>query len=145
MKFKLINEEAAKTYALIFDKGDDVTETLLNFAIANKLRTSHFTAIGAFSKCTLGFFERESKDYKRIPIKEQVEVVSLSGNIVVTDDGEHKLHAHVVVGRNDGAAYAGHLLQAHVWPTLEVILIESPEHLKRKLDKETGLPLISMD
>jgi len=67
------------------------------------------------------------------------------GNIVVTKNGEHKLHAHVVVGKNDGTAHAGHLLEGYVWPTLEVVLIESPENLRRKLDQETGLPLISID
>ena len=111
----------------------------------NKLSASHFTAIGAFSDCTLGFFERDRKDYKRIPIKGQVEVVSLTGNIVVTENGEHKLHAHIVVGKDDGTAHAGHLLEGYVWPTLEVVLIESPENLRRRLDQETGLPLISID
>jgi len=145
MKSKLINGGAEKTFALIFDKGDEVNVTLLDFAKENKLNASHFTAIGAFSDCTLGFFERERKDYKRISIREQVEVVSLTGNIVVTENGEHKLHAHVVVGKDDGTAHAGHLLEGHVWPTLEVVLIESPENLRRKLDQETGLPLISID
>src|SRR5438132_881439 len=123
MKSKLINDGAQKTFAMIFDKGDEVTATLLDFAKENKLSASYFTAIGAFSECTLGFFERDRKDYKRISIKEQVEVVSLTGNIVVTENGERILHAHVVVGKDDGTAHAGHLLEGHVWPTLEVILI----------------------
>src|SRR5437870_5390449 len=133
MKSKLLGDREGKTFALIFDKWDEVTATLANFAKDHKLSASHFTGRGTFSDCTLGFFERERKDYKRIPINEQVEVVSLTGNIVLTKDGEYKLHAHVVVGKNDGRAYAGHLLEEHVWPTLEVILIESPEHLRRKL------------
>ena len=145
MKFKQINNEAEKTFALIFDKGDEVTATLLDFAKANKLSASHFTGIGAFRDCALGFFERESKDYRRIPIREQVEVVSLTGNIVLTKDGEYRLHAHVVVGKDDGRAYAGHLMEAHIWPTLELVLIESPGYLSRRIDPETDLPLIAID
>jgi hypothetical protein len=145
MKFKQINNEAEKTFALIFDKGDEVTATLLDFAKEKELSASHFTGIGAFSDCTLGFFERESKDYRRIPIREQVEVVSLTGNIVLTKDGEYRLHAHVVVGKDDGRAYAGHLLEAHIWPTLELVLIESPGYLSRRIDPETDLPLIAID
>ena len=91
------------------------------------------------------FFERESKDYRRIPIREQVEAVSLTGNIVLTKDGEYRLHAHVVVGKDDGRAYAGHLLEAHIWPTLELVLIESPGYLRRRIDLETDLPLIAID
>ncbi len=145
MKFKQINNEAEKTFALIFDKGDEVTATLLDFAKEKELSASHFTGIGAFSDCTLGFFERESKDYRRIPIREQVEAVSLTGNIVLTKDGEYRLHAHVVVGKDDGRAYAGHLLEAHVWPTLELVFIESPGYLSRRIDPETDLPLIAID
>ena len=143
MKTKLIHDDGEKTFAVVFDKGDEVASGLLAFAKENKLSASHFTAIGAFERVTLGFFERERKDYKRISIDEQVEVLSLVGDITLDGD-EPKVHAHVVVGKRDGTAHGGHLLEARVWPTLEVILVESPRHLRRELDKETGLALISL-
>lgn len=143
MKAKLINDDGEKTFAIVFDKGDEVASGLLSFAKDNNLSASHFTAIGAFERVTLGFFERERKDYKRITINEQIEVLSLVGDIA-SDGDEPKVHAHVVVGKADGTAHGGHLLEARVWPTLEVILVESPEHLRRKVDKETGLALISL-
>jgi len=143
VKTKLIHDDEEKTFAIIFDKGDEVASGLLSFAKDNNLSASRFTAIGAFERVTLGFFERERKDYKRIIINEQVEVLSLVGDIA-SDGGEPKVHAHVVVGKADGTAHGGHLLEARVWPTLEVILVESPEHLRRKIDKETGLALISL-
>ena len=143
MKTKLIHDDGEKTFAIIFDKGDEVAGGLLSFAKENKLAASHFTAIGAFERVTLGFFERERRDYKRIHINEQVEVLSLVGDIALDED-EPKVHAHVVIGKADGTAHGGHLLEARVWPTLEVILIESPQHLRRKVDKETGLALINL-
>jgi predicted DNA-binding protein with PD1-like motif len=36
----------------------------------------------------------------------------------------------------------GHLLEAHVRPTLEVVLTESPRHLHKRKDPESGLALI---
>jgi hypothetical protein len=93
---------------------------------------------------TLGYFELEKRDYKRIPIDEQVEVVSLVGNIARGDDGP-KLHAHVVVGKRDGAAFGGHLIDARVRPTLEVVLVETPAHLRRRSDPATGLALIDLE
>ncbi|PYS77726.1 MAG: DUF296 domain-containing protein [Acidobacteria bacterium] len=143
MKTKLIHDDGEKTFAIVFDKGDEVAGGLLAFAKENNLSASHFTAIGAFERVTLGFFERERKDYKRISIDEQVEVLSLVGDIALDED-EPKVHAHVVIGKADGTAHGGHLLEARVWPTLEVILVESPQHLQRKVDKETGLALISL-
>src|SRR5947208_381657 len=114
---------------------------LTAFAKAQKLGAAHFTAIGAFSDVTLGYFDRAKRDYKKIPLHEQVEVLSLLGDIAL-DKGEPKVHAHVVVGRADGEARGGHLLEAHVWPTLEVVLVESPRHLRKRHDHETGLALI---
>jgi predicted DNA-binding protein with PD1-like motif len=143
VRTKLIHDASEKTFAIVLDKGDEVTSSLLTFAKDNKLSASHFTAIGAFDSVTLGFFERDRKDYKRIRIEEQVEVLSLVGDITLEDD-RPKVHAHVVVGKSDGSAHGGHLLEARVWPTLEVIVVESPSHLERKMDEETGLALISL-
>jgi predicted DNA-binding protein with PD1-like motif len=144
VKAKLIHEADEKTFALIFDEGDEVMTGLLSFAQEQKLTASHFTAIGAFERATLGYFDRAQKDYEKIRIDEQVEVLSLIGDIATDDDGGPKVHAHVVVGKRDGTAHGGHLLEAHVWPTLEVILTESPEHLRRRMNAEVGLALIRL-
>jgi len=119
-------------------------KNLLNFAKENRLGGSHFTAIGAFQEVTLGYFDWQRKDYNRIPVREQVEVVSLVGDVAEDDKGGPKVHAHVVVGRSDGLALAGHLLDGRVRPTLELILTESPVHLRRRHDAESGLALIRL-
>ena len=144
MKYKLLNAIDSATYALIFESGDEVMETLKTFASEHKLKASRFTAIGAFSKAELGFFDFDIKDYKKIPVDEQVEVLSLTGDVTLYGD-ESKLHVHVVLGRSDGAAIGGHLLSATAHPTLEVILEKSPGYLQRRIDDETGLPLIEID
>lgn len=140
---KVLQETDEKTYALVFDKGEGVIAGLEDFARRQGFTAGQFTAIGAFNRATLGFFDRERKDYRKIPIAEQVEVLSFLGNIAL-DDGEPKIHAPVVVGKVDGTAHGGHVLEAFVWPTQEVILVESPRHLRRHTDKDTGLPLITV-
>jgi len=141
VKSTLLDSSGPRTWALIFDKGDEPVTGLTAFAKAQKLGGAHFTAIGAFSEATLGYFDRDAKTYLKIPIDEQVEVLSLIGDVAL-DRGEPKVHAHVVVGRADGEARGGHLLEAHVWPTLEVVLVESPRHLRKRHDPDTGLALI---
>lgn len=143
MKAKLLQGQDQKTFALVFDTGDEVTAGLLDFAIQQHLTGSHFTAIGAFSSIVVGYFDWGKKNYKKISFNEQVEVLSLVGDIALTN-GKPNVHAHVVVGKSDGTAHGGHLLQAHVRPTLEVILVESPHHLQRKMDEKTGLALIHL-
>jgi predicted DNA-binding protein with PD1-like motif len=144
MKAKKLHGREAATYALIFDKADDPVEELLAFAKGHDIGAAHFTAIGAFSEVTLGYFDRARKDYKKIWLPEQVEVLSLTGDIA-REDAAPKVHAHVVVGKADGTAHGGHLLHARVWPTLELILTESPKELARRSDSESGLALIDLD
>jgi predicted DNA-binding protein with PD1-like motif len=143
MKGKLISEGAQRTFAVILDTGDDAMACLTAFAREHRLSASQFTALGAFRDCVLGYFDWQKKDYRRIPIDQQVEVLALLG-VIALDDGTPKLHAHVVVGKADGSAHGGHLLEAHVRPTLEVIITESPVHLQRRSDPETGLALIRL-
>ena len=129
---------------LVFDTGEEFVSTLTDFARQSHIAAAHFTAIGAFSDAGLGYFDLHTKDYLKNQVKEQVEVVSLIGDIAL-DKGEPKVHAHVVVGKKNGAAMGGHLLEAHVRPTLELVLQESSEQLRRKFDPESGLALIDLE
>jgi|SRR6188472_3471344 uncharacterized protein len=143
MRAKLINDAPQRTFAVVFDSGDEVLENLLAFARAEELSAAEFTGLGALSDVVLGYFDWQEKDYRRIPIAEQVEVLALTGNVAL-EDGEPKLHPHIVVGKSDGSAHGGHLLEGHVRPTLEVIVTESPSHLQRRSDPETGLALLRL-
>src|SRR5439155_3543419 len=132
-----------RTYAVIFDTGEEVASGLRRFALDNQLGAARFTAIGAFSRVTLGYFDWQPKNYQKIPVDEQVEVLSLIGDVAL-DGTQPKIHAHVVVGKRDGSAHGGHLLEAYVRPTLEVILVESPNYLARSFDPVSGLALIDI-
>ncbi|HEX5484024.1 MAG TPA: PPC domain-containing DNA-binding protein [Terriglobia bacterium] len=143
MKSKLIEAQGGKTFALVFDEGDEAVSGILEFAKQNKLGAGHFTAIGGFREAVLGYFDLEKKDYQKIPVKEQVEVLSLVGGIALAK-GEPKVHAHVVVGTSDGSARGGHLIQGYVRPTLELVVTESPKHLHREFDEASGLALIRL-
>jgi len=143
MQSSLLQDRGERTFVVVFDKGDEVVAGLTTFAAREHLRTSHLTAIGAMRDVTLGYFDRDRRDYTRIPLAAQVEVLSLLG-IITLDGSKPKLHAHIVVGQADGTARGGHLLEGHVWPTLEVIVEESPRHLQRRTDPETGLALIDL-
>jgi len=135
MKSHLINDRP-KTYALIFDAGDEVMEGLVRFAKEHRISASQFSGIGAFEEVTVAFFVPAKKDYNKIVIREQMEVLSLLGDVSV-EEGEPKIHAHVVLGKSDASAHGGHLVSARVNPTLELILTESPAHLRRKDDSRS--------
>lgn len=144
MRAKVLNEVPERTIALVLDRGDEVMASLQRFATEHNLIASRLTAIGAFESATLGYFDWEAKAYERIPVNEQVEVLSLVGDIAL-DGAKPKVHAHAVLGRRDGSTVGGHLLEARVRPTLEVMLVDSPEYLRRQCDPVSGIALIRID
>jgi len=142
MKYRLIDAEGTRTYIVILDLGDEIAASLKHFAEENKLGGSSFKAIGALSSAKVGWFNWQTKEYDTAAhFHEQLEVLSLIGDIAL-DDGKPVVHAHIIVGRSDGTAHGGHLLEAHVRPTLEVVLTESPQPLRKAVDSESGLALI---
>lgn len=142
MQSRMIDTQP-NTYAVIFETGDEVTAGLADFAQKHRLSASHFTAIGAFQDVTLGYFDWDKKEYEPIRIHEQVEVLSMIGDIALDQDTP-KVHAHVIVAKRDGGAHGGHLLNARVRPTLEVMIVESAGELHKSYDPLSKLDLIRM-
>ena len=134
--------EEPREFALIFDKGDEVASGLMEFAEKYHVTSAHFTGIGALQDVTVGWMDRQRKAYKAIPIRTQVEVLTMAGDIA-TYEGKPAVHAHLVVGMDDGSAKGGHLLEAHVFPTLEVMVTVDPVAMSKRFDPETGLVLIN--
>ena len=143
MRSKLLNADPPITYAAVLDTGDEVIGELGNFVREQEVEAASLTAIGAFSRAVLEYFQWETKQYRKIPVDEQVEVLSLLGDVAVGSQGP-TLHLHAVLGKADGSVVGGHLIEAHVRPTLEVILIQPPSYLRKRKDPETGLALIDI-
>jgi predicted DNA-binding protein with PD1-like motif len=144
MRWKLLDKGPPATHAVVLDSGDDAVAALGKFARERRIEAASLSAIGAFERAVVGYFDWSRKDYKRIPVDEQVEVLSLLGDVALSE-GEPALHIHAVLGRSDGSVVGGHLLEGHVRPTLEVLFVEPPAHLKKRKDPETGLALISIE
>ena len=143
MRSKLLNADPPITYAVVLDTGDEVSSELGKFVREQEVEAASITAIGAFSRAVLGYFQWETKQYKKIAVDEQVEVLSLLGDVAVAAEGP-TLHLHAVLGRSDGSVVGGHLLEAYVRPTLKVILIQPPSYLRKRRDPETGLALLDI-
>jgi len=142
MQVELLNPgEPTKQYAVIFYQGDEAFSGLLEFAEKYQVTSAHFTAIGALNKATLGWFDPQRKMYKKIPINGQHEVIGMSGDIALYE-GKPVVHTHLVLGSPDGTTRAGHVLDAYVSPTLEVMVTVNPIAMQKRFDPETDLTLI---
>ncbi|MCL4766906.1 MAG: DNA-binding protein [Hyphomicrobiaceae bacterium] len=146
MQRKLVHQAAGqRIYVAVLESGDEVCGSLQRLAEEESLSAASVTAIGAFRDARLAFFDWETKAYEEIPVDEQIEVLSLNGDISLDQHDRPKLHLHTVLGRRGGSTIGGHLLGAHVRPTLEVVLSETPAFLRRVHDPHSGLALIRMD
>ncbi|MBX3526057.1 MAG: DNA-binding protein [Rhodoblastus sp.] len=137
-------QKGQATYVIVLQAGDEVIAALQGFVDSEEISAAQFSAIGAFSRATLRYFDWRTKSYEDNPVTEQVEVAALNGDVALAPDGSRALHIHTVLGRRDGSALAGHLGEGHVRPTLEIVLREMPRHLHKKTDPETGLALIAL-
>jgi predicted DNA-binding protein with PD1-like motif len=115
-----------RIFHLEFVKGDDLRAGLADFAVKNHLTDAQFTAIGALDSAVIGWSDRPKKAFKIVRLNEEMEVASLTGNIVRDQNGNPVVHAHCVVGLlRNGAVYAGHLLQGRVSLTMQMYLTDS--------------------
>jgi DUF296 family protein family protein len=74
MKTKQLHQAGPRTFAVVFDKDDEVIEGLTAFTREHAIAAAQITAIGAFKAVTLGFFDPDAMDYKKFALPEQVEV-----------------------------------------------------------------------
>src|SRR5262245_52085979 len=142
MKVRLLaDNNGVKNYALVLAKGDEVMSGLTDFAIQNKVASASFTAIGAFSHAKVAWFDRAKSAYKLIPIEQQVELISMVGDIALVND-RPAVHTHVSLGLSDGTVRGGHLVDANVFPTLELFMTVYSTALHKQRDEATALELI---
>ncbi len=145
MQSKLVFEEAGeRTFVLVLAAGEEAFASISDFATRESLSAASLTAIGAFERATLGWFDLANKTYKPIHIESQCEGLSLLGDIALGDDSKPSLHMHAVMGLSDGTTRGGHFLKGIVRPTLEVTVNETPARLRRRQRPELGLALIDL-
>jgi uncharacterized protein len=144
MKSKIIEDADVVTYIVVCDQGDEAVSVLEQFARAERLEASQVTAVGGFERATVGWFDRAARQFRHIPVDEPSEVLSLIGDVAEGKDGP-SMNLHVVLGLSDGTTRGGHLIEGHVFPTLEVVLREAPAELRRVMHPDIGVALIDLD
>jgi len=142
MQVKLVKDTPEeKVYAVVFSKGDEAMSGLTDFALKYGVGDAHFTGIGAVSSATMAWLDPANKVYHRISVPEQVEVLSLIGD-VATFNGRPVVHMHAVLGHPDGTTTGGHVFELNVNPTLEVFVTVNSTPLKKRPDDASGMKVI---
>jgi uncharacterized protein len=144
MKSKIVEDADVVTYVVVCDAGDEAMASLKRFARSERLEAAQITGVGGFERATVGWFDRSARQFRRIPVDEPSEVLSLIGDVAEAQDGPG-LNVHVVLGLSDGTTRGGHLLEGQVFPTLELVVTENPAELRRVMHPDLGVALIDLD
>lgn len=131
-------------HVVVLDPGEEAVQSLTRFASESAVAAGQLTGVGGFERATLGWFDRQRKEYQPIPLDEQAEVLSLVGDIAGSAGGPI-VHVHAVLGLRDGSTRGGHLLSGVVWPTLEVMVQEPPAALRKRDRPDLGIAVIDVD
>ncbi len=133
-----------RNFVLVLDDGEEAFGAITKFCEEQNITGASLTAIGAFKRAKLGFFDFAQKRYIDIPVDAQSEVLSAIGDVAVDDEGKASIHMHAVLGFADGSTKGGHFIGGIVHPTLEIIIRESAVALRRRKRPDLGIALLDV-
>jgi uncharacterized protein len=125
------------------ESGERVAETLLRLLRAEEIGYAVISGLGAVRQVLLSYWNAETRQYESHELEEQLEVVSLTGNVTLRDTDPF-LHLHVALARQDLSVLGGHFNDAVAHPTLEIWLQPESEPVHRVPDEASGLALMEL-
>jgi uncharacterized protein len=144
MKSRSVIIGSQRIFVLVLETGEEAFKKMTDFANQEQIDGASISAIGAFEKAKVGWFDLKARTYRPIDVNEQCEVLGLTGDVALGDDQKASLHLHAVLGLKDGTVRGGHFLSGQVRPTLEVTIRETVSHLRRKRRDDLGVALMDI-
>lgn len=130
--------DGVQNWVVVLSPGDEVLSAMSEFAKAQKVSNAHFVGIGGVKDPEVAWYDLDTKKYKAMKRAEQMEVLTMSGDIVGGENGP-VVHAHMILGDASGNAWGGHLIRATASPLLEIYVTIFPTPIVKKPDPATGL------
>jgi predicted DNA-binding protein with PD1-like motif len=134
------NEGNYSTFS--FKKGEEIMSTLKIHLVEHGIKAAHITGLGAASALEIAYYNIETKEYERHQIQEDVEILSLNGNVGVAKDGTTIIHLHGTFGKQDLSVIGGHIFSMEVSGAGELHMRTFTGKINRAYDEETGLTLM---
>ncbi|MBN2619847.1 DNA-binding protein [candidate division WOR-3 bacterium] len=132
-----------KYYVARLEKGEEIIAALTTAAQKKSLRSAFFFGLGVAKDPVLGYFNAPKKTYIKKAFKGEYELTSFSGNIS-REKKEIVIHCHVTITDDQFNACGGHLFQATIPATMEILLMPFSPALKRRLNRAAGLHLLDI-
>ena len=134
----------SRLFAVILEDGDKIIASVVTVAARLGIRGASLSGIGMVNDAGIALYDTNARTYVSRDIKEQLELISIDGNIGLRGDGTPIVHAHVALGRRDLSMIGGHLIEAEVHPSVEIFVQEIGAPLMRSLDESCGLQVVRL-
>lgn len=138
MEYKKFNNH----YVLRLEKGEEIISEVKELCKKEQISLGTISGIGASNKIEIGLFNTETKEYKTSIKEGMFEITSLLGNITCKDK-EVYLHCHINFSDSSLNTYGGHLVQAYISATCEIVITKIDGTVNREFDENIGLNLLS--
>ncbi len=137
----IVAHHEKNTYILNIERGEELISTLRAFLEKEKIKAGFLTGLGAAGKLDLAYYNLTAKKFEQHTIEEDVEILSLTGNIAMLKD-ERIIHVHGTFGRKDLSVFGGHIFSLVVSGACEIHLTKLSSTMTRAYDEMTGLNLL---
>lgn len=128
-------------YVIRLEKGEEIVTKVKELCEKEDVKLASLSGIGAVNKVTAGLFRTKEKKYVSKTYEEDMEIVSLGGNVSCMN-GETYLHFHISVANEAGEVRGGHLTEAFISATGELVLTRIEGTVDREYSDEIGLNLL---
>jgi predicted DNA-binding protein with PD1-like motif len=139
----LFSKLGASKYVIRLETGDDILQSLRDFALTHGIRAGLFDGIGSLNRANLGHYDFQTKQYKHEIFEDDLEIINLSGNIAIMEK-QVIPHTHVTLGKRDFSVIGGHLDEGSIANMVEIGLEKLPGRLVKAKDEHMGLNLLQL-
>ncbi|MFZ2300204.1 MAG: PPC domain-containing DNA-binding protein [Candidatus Moraniibacteriota bacterium] len=136
----IVGEHAGKI-VMNLTRGEELVAILASWCKKEKISGATLSGLGAADELEVAYYNLGVKQFERHTIKEEVEILSLVGNVAMLSD-KRVLHIHGTFGRKDLSTFGGHICSLRVSGACEIHLTVFPQAFIRAYDEETGLNLL---
>ena len=135
--------KTGNVYVLRLNKGDEILTEIKKLCLSEKIKTAQVMGLGATNYLEVGFYKNSEKKYYINKFEQDMEIISLIGNITSMNN-EPYLHLHICVGDCNGNSFGGHLNKALISITGELFITSYDIDINRYKDEEIGINLLNI-
>tara|TARA_B110001454_G_scaffold210867_1_gene225875 strand:- start:382 stop:813 length:432 start_codon:yes stop_codon:yes gene_type:complete len=118
--------------------GDLINKSLTEISVKENISNAWINGIGAIDSVEVGYMDVVNKKYQKRNFNDNYELISLIGNITIKD-GVPFVHTHITFSDTEYKVFGGHLFDAKITATGEIILTVANSKIDRQFNENVGI------